>query len=372
MAGKFCAMLSRWCGKLEAMRGASAAATRSFMRSVRAPSILGREHLARETLSVSTPWSVRAACAHTDRLGSMRSSCGERLTKPQALAGARGLARGGGKAKGGGGNSEGKKGKGKGKPDKPLSCQAQLHRALSKEMQCEVEDMATRNWKPLPPPGWSCVDIDEWINRGDEGMIVLRGNFAGHRVDIVASPQLIEAEPEEVMDEDDEPVEEGASAAVLVCITKPGRGKPLVFECLANPGSPTCNGLAVARVSVGIHAGVFASEMHGPVTPLYVTYSALWEDEVMGAAGILAHELAPEASDHDPLDAARAELTDDPSAVTSPDLFELEPELQEAFHDLVNAAVSEPVLSYVLDALAEADQANYVNFLSASSEWVKP
>ena len=86
----------------------------------------------------------------------------------------------------------------------------------------------------------------------------------------------------------------------------------------------------------------------------------------------LAHELAPEASDHDPLDAARAELTDDPSAVTSPDLFELEPELQEAFHDLVNAAVSEPVLSYVLDALAEADHSNYLNFLSASSEWVKP
>ena len=266
---------------LSAMRCASAAATRPLMRSVRAPSTLGREHLARDALSVSTPWSVRAACAHTDRLGSMRSSCGERLTKPQALAGARGLARGGGKAKGGGGNSEGKKGKGKGKPDKPLSCQAQLHRALSKEMQCEVEDMATRNLKPPPPPGWSCVDIDEWVNRGDEGIIVLRRNFAGHRVDIVASPQLIDAEPEEVMDEDDEPVEEGASAAVLVCITKPGRGKPLVFECLANP-----DGLAVARVSVGIHPGVFASEMHGPVTPLYLTYSALWEDEVMGAAGV--------------------------------------------------------------------------------------
>ena len=65
----------------------------------------------------------------------------------------------------------------------------------------------------------------------------------------------------------------GDSVVVLVAITKLGRGKPLVIETVANEET----GLTITRVSVGIDPNANRAQVYGPVTALYVTYSAMWQ-----------------------------------------------------------------------------------------------
>ena len=68
----------------------------------------------------------------------------------------------------------------------------------------------------------------------------------------------------------------GDSVVVLVAITKLGRGKPLVIETVANEET----GLTITRVSVGIDPNANRAQVYGPVTALYVTYSAMWQDQL--------------------------------------------------------------------------------------------
>ena len=75
----------------------------------------------------------------------------------------------------------------------------------------------------------------------------------------------------------------GDSVVVLVAITKLGRGKPLVIETVANSET----GFGYRRVSVGIDQNAYlasgsneAGQVYGPATALYVTYSAMWQDQL--------------------------------------------------------------------------------------------
>ena len=75
----------------------------------------------------------------------------------------------------------------------------------------------------------------------------------------------------------------GDSAVVLVAITKLGRGKPLVIETVANSET----GFGYRRVSVGIDQNAHlasgsngAGQVYGPATALYITYSAMWQDQL--------------------------------------------------------------------------------------------
>ena len=196
------------------------------------------------------------------------------------MAGVRWLSRSGesGKVKKGAG-AGGKKGKGK---QAPTSASDKLHQTLVKELAHEFEVMEeTHPEKPKPPKGWKRRDIDDFVNRGDEGILALRKKVGQYRVDVVSSTQLIMPEddmdmPKEDMDEDDDLDDEGASVAFLVALTKPGRSKPLVIECVANPTS----GCTIMRMSVGIDPLVYISSIYGPVTALYVTYAAMREHEV--------------------------------------------------------------------------------------------
>jgi len=284
---------------------------------------------------------------------------------------------------------EGKKGKGK-KGGVVETAQAQLHRVLAKELAHEWKGIQETNSAPLEPPkvcdwarsspfimyslwhclglllahsthvffsrtcnmvlmiivqGWHRVDIDNYVNRGDEGIIVVRKNFPDHRVDLVASTQLVDTLPEDMQEDDDEegPPDdaddaEGASAAILIVVTKLGRGKPLVLECLANQES----GCTITRVGVGIDPNVYISSVYGPTTPLYLTFTALWEEE-LNSAGIKAGENHYTEEQIDLWNAAKEELQNDPTAVHSPDFYELEPEFQEAVQDLVDSRVEPKV-----------------------------
>jgi len=189
--------------------------------------------------------------------------------------------------------------------------------------------------------GWHRVDIDDYVSRGDEGIIVVRKNFPDHRVDLVASTQLVDTLPEDMQEDDEEgPPDdaEGASAAMLIVVTKLGRGKPLVLECLANQES----GCTITRVGVGIDPNVYISSVYGPTTPLYLTFTALWEEELK-SAGIKAGENHYTEEQIDLWNAAKEELQNDPTAVHSPDFYELEPEFQEAVQDLVDSRVEPKV-----------------------------
>jgi len=277
-------------------------------------------------------------------------------------------------SKGAGGNKvsggEGKKGKGK-KGGVVETAQAQLHRMLTKELANEWKGIQETNSAPLKPPkGWHRVDIDDYVSRGDEGIIVVRKNFPDHRVDLVASTQLVDTLPEDMQEDDEEgPPDdaEGASAAMLIVVTKLGRGKPLVLECLANQES----GCTITRVGVGIDPAVYISSVYGPTTPLYLTYTAMWEEE-LNSAGIKAGENHYTEEQIDLWNAAKEELQNDPTAVHSPDFYELEPEFQEAVQDLVDSRVEPKVIDYLMDALEETEQQAYLSFLESSLTWVKP
>jgi len=247
------------------------------------------------------------------------------------------------------------------------TAQAQLHRTLAKEIEYEREGIKEPALMK-PPKGWKRVDIDDFVNRGDEGIIVLRKNFQDHRIDLVASTQLVDTSSEDVSEDDDEePDAQGASAALLIAVTKLGRGKPLMLECLANQET----GCTITSVSVGIDPGVYLSSVYGPITPLYLTYSALWDQE-LASAGIEAGENHFTEETLDLWNAAKQELENDSSAVKSPDFYELEPAFQEAVQDLIDARVEPKVIDFLMDALEDSEQRAYLLFLESSLTWVKP
>jgi hypothetical protein len=184
-------------------------------------------------------------------------------------------------------NARGKKDKGGG--GVKVTAAEALQKWLQKHMEQDIEDIK-RTPMLKPPEGWTRINIDEYVNMGEDGIIVLRKAFPDYVVDVVASTQLLETMEEDMIDpEDDEnEMEQEEAAIVLVAINKLGRGKPLVIEIIANEDTdyaahPQESGLTIRRVSVGIDPNASLAQVYGPMTPLYVTYSAMWEDQLMSA-----------------------------------------------------------------------------------------
>ena len=266
----------------------------------------------------------------------------------------RGFATGKGKAK-----------KDKGKRKEPLTAAAQLQTALLKEADIVQQESAALP-PAKPPKGWSSINADEFVSRGDEGVVVMRKNFSDHRVDIVASTQLIEIAGEEDPGEMDDDPAETDSAAILVVLTKVGKGKPLVLECLANAET----GCTVMRMSVGIDTGVYLSSVYGPATSLYLTYLALWENEV-STAGIEAGETRMTGEQLDLWNAAKQELEDGTDAATFSEIHELHPAFQEILHDIVDSRVEPALIDYLMLELQHQQHLQYRAFLEGSSQWIE-
>eukprot|EP00802_Teleaulax_amphioxeia_P017698 Tamp_17863.p1 GENE.Tamp_17863~~Tamp_17863.p1 ORF type:complete len:328 (+),score=64.13 Tamp_17863:86-985(+) len=273
----------------------------------------------------------------------------------------------------GAGKGKGKKGK-KDKKDKGAAAATaadKLYQTLMREVQL-VNETPT---PPLQPPtGWERVNVDEYVNRGDEGIIVLRKKYRSHRVDLVASNQLIQEE-EDTLDLD-EPLDQddtgSGKAAMLVVLTKPGHAKPLVFECLGNE----VHGLRMTRACVGIDDAVFVSAVYGQTTPLYLTFAALWQDELR-TAGISHGDNHIDEESLEQYRIARLNHALDSTGVgltwgearryaTSHDMH-----LAHALQDLVDSRVEPEVMEYVMEALQEMDTHAYSSFLQRSADWVK-
>ena len=259
------------------------------------------------------------------------------------------------------------KGKGKARKEKgkvTMTAAVQLQKALLKEGDYLREESAALA-APKPPKGWRSVNVDDFVSRGDEGVIVMRKKFSDHRVDVVASTQLIEIASEDIGELDEDDPAETDSAAILVVLTKVGRGKPFILECLANAES----GCTAVRMSVGIDSGVYLSSVYGPATSLYLTYSALWEHEV-STAGIEAGE---NVMDEDRLQlwhAAKQEMEDDPVCASFSEIHELEPAFQEILHDMVDSRVEPALIDYLMQALQHEQREQYIAFLEGSSKWI--
>jgi hypothetical protein len=253
--------------------------------------------------------------------------------------------------------------KGKGAP--PTTAGARLHKTLLKEIDYLHDETAA-----LPPPTlparWSRVDVDDFVSRGEEGIIVVRKNFVDHRVDVVASTQLIEIESESDEVDEDEPTET-ESAAVLVVLTKLGKGKPLFLECLANAQ----NGLTTIRMSVGIDNAVYLSSVYGPATSLYLTYSALWENEIANAGIENGANRTIDEGELQLWNAAKEELEEDTSSASWGEIYELDPAFQESLHDLLDARIEPALIDYLLLELERQQHAQYVAFLKSSLDWVQ-
>ena len=258
-------------------------------------------------------------------------------------------------------------GKGKAKQAKnkgpATTAGVRLQKTLLKEIDYLHEETAA-----LPPPKlparWSRVDVDDFVSRGDEGIIVVRKNFPDHRVDVVASTQLVEIASDEV--DEDEPMET-ESAAVLVVLTKLGKGKPLFLECLANAQ----NGLTSMRMSVGIDNAVYLSSVYGPATPLYLTYSALWENEIASAGIENGENRTIDEGELQLWNAAKEAMEEDSSSASWGEVYELEPAFQESLHSILDARVEPALIDYIMLELERQQHAQYVAFLKSSVAWVQ-
>jgi len=123
-------------------------------------------------------------------------------------------------------------------------------------------------------------------------------------------------------------------------------------------------GCTVTRVCVGIDKGVYLSAIYGPMTPLYVTYSAMREHQ-LDTAGLGPGDNRIDSPTLDLYAAARDEWHDTASAcgIASPPFYQLPTELQEAVQEAVDARVPPAVLEYLMHALEEHEQGHYLSFL---------
>lgn len=287
----------------------------------------------------------------------------------------------GGGGVGGGQNKQGKgkkDGKGKAPASAPQSAADKLHKSLLKEMQHELDGIKETHGPAVKiPKNWTRVNVDDFVNRGEEGVIAIRRQFPEYRVDIVTSTQLVTEDEDELAiaragaEDDDEDehdlVPEGPSAAMLVVLTRPGRGTPLVLECLANAESET----TIVRVSVGIDQQVYLSSIYGPTTPLYVTYAAMWE-QMLRSSGISHGDNKTDVEQLELWQQARKEYEEDSStAATSPHFIELNPEFQEVCQTMVSSLLDNQTVEYLMDAMQEAEEQAYLNFLNRCAECVK-
>jgi hypothetical protein len=91
-----------------------------------------------------------------------------------------------------------------GKKDKrggvKVTAAEELHKGLLKHVEKDFELIKR---KPRAPHGWTRINIDEYVKRGEEGIIVVRKAFPDYIVDVVASTQLVETMGEDMIDPED-------------------------------------------------------------------------------------------------------------------------------------------------------------------------
>ena len=87
-------------------------------------------------------------------------------------------------------NAGGKKGK---RGGVTVTAAEELHKGLLKHVEKDFEHIKRT---PRAPQGWTRINIDEYVKRGEEGIIVVRKAFPDYIVDVVARPAV------ETMDED--------------------------------------------------------------------------------------------------------------------------------------------------------------------------
>ena len=94
-------------------------------------------------------------------------------------------------------NAGGKKGK---RGGVTVTAAEELHKGLLKHVEKDFEHIKRT---PRAPQGWTRINIDEYVKRGEEGIIVVRKTFPDYIVDVVASTQLVETMDQAMIDMED-------------------------------------------------------------------------------------------------------------------------------------------------------------------------